>query len=149
MRLALKIVLGALLGGAGLLVLIVVGSAVFVPNYDCSSTSPAVARARALSQEELAALYAEMAELSSKEKLSPWFASVSLVDELPKRVAMLEPQKVRFDRPSIVLEGCFDHSVIMYFNGIPATKLARHEPGIDLQWGEFEPESGHEQLWAP
>lgn len=149
--LLLKILSGLVIG---IVVLLLCAMAVlrFVlgPVPDCGSNSPAVAKARALSQEELATLYDAMSLQMSAGKAGfrIWTAHEGL-DGLPSVITKLEPVVVHVtERPRITLAGCLDHYVILYFWGLSDQDSALSEPGIELQWGEAS-DSGSEVLWQP
>ena len=93
MRLRFKVAIGIGLGAAGYFAAPYIVFIFFAITKDCSSTSPAVAKARALSQKELAVLYEEMTDFSHK-RTSDWYSGSASDDELPEHVAALQPGKV-------------------------------------------------------
>lgn len=134
---------------AGALLLLALAALPFLLP-DCSSDSAAVARARSLSQEELAALYERMVTHleESDHQFTEGEDTLSSGYAVPRWISTLEPRNVRFNRPSVTLEGCMDHYVILSFHGIPGTSYESDPPGIELSWGEHE-DSGVTRLWSP
>ena len=114
------------------------------PPPDCGPDSAAVAKARALSDDQLTKLYDEMDDLAKQD---PTAYSVP-AESWPPAIAALRPRKVSIDvSPRIMLEGCFDHFVYLKFGGVPG-ELTPTEPKIVLSWGE-PPDVGAETLWRP
>jgi hypothetical protein len=112
------------------------------PLPDCGAQSPAVAKARQLSQSQLARLHAEMSDLARRD---PGAHSIS-AELWPSTIAALQPKKVSADlSPRITLEGCFDHYVFLKFEGT-SSQLGPGQPRILLSWGEG-PDAGEETLW--
>ena len=154
MRRSFKILLTVIVGVPAVLVAAVAAAfislALLVGGRDCGPDSPAVARAFALSQPELADLYKDM---SSLVQGNPEWPPLMLEPDsnMPESTRALEPRAVHVTPdPRITLEGCFDHYVIMNFYGLPgALEAPGHEPAIELTWGEYAPQAGSKVLWRP
>lgn len=110
---------------------------------DCSEDSPAAEYARDLPQERLARLYGEIKAISESEN---FVGRVSINSErAPTELSDLEYGYLVADSPRytrIMLEGCFDHHVVLRFMGLEGEE----PPSIILTWGEG-PGAGQEQLW--
>jgi hypothetical protein len=147
MRRGFKILLGAIVGIPVLLVAAFISLALIVgvPIFnmpDCGPNSPAVTRALALSQSELADLYKEMSSLAQRDPKAAWLKPESM----PAAIRDLNPHFVHIATgPRITLEGCFDEFVVMSFYGLPGQLDSDRDPSIVLVWGE----GSRQILWRP
>jgi hypothetical protein len=107
---------------------------------DCDENSAAVDEARALSQARLAQMYFDMERLHDSGETYNRVPKNS--DSAPPAFADIQYHNIILSnlRARLLLEGCFDHYVILYFEGI----VDDREPMIRLQWGEL---TGSKVLW--
>ena len=109
----------------------------------CSEGNPAVARARSLSQTELAFLYAEIFRLREENNQSS-IEYGAFGKKIPDNLRFLDAARIRpsGDPPNIMLAGCMDEFIDLRFSS-PDEK----DPGIQLSWaaGPYKTES--EMLW--
>ncbi|MDX2111881.1 MAG: hypothetical protein SFY80_16755 [Verrucomicrobiota bacterium] len=121
----------------------------------CDEKSRAVVMARSLSTERLEVLYEDMRihrrKLESEGDEKPRLREYnSITGNIPDEFSDLNPKKVRptGSDPNIMLEGCFDEFVYLFFNGIGENQRAGDSiPGIILVY-TGSPEHG-EVLWKP
>jgi len=115
----------------------------------CDEESEAVAYARSLSEERLARLYKDM-ELYSQSKDTPriGYAPKQENSDVPEAFADLDVVRVKPSWGVIVVQGCFDHGVYLYFRGIGISKDHKGKKQIAVGWGEVPPHSGTEVLWT-
>lgn len=119
-------------------------------DYDCSETSEAVAFARSLPAERLEKLYYDMERLSADKSFpTGGYASFELNEgeKFPEPFSDLEAVKIRPRDGNIMIEGCFDHYVMLYFEGYGRMKELQPDRRIILAWGEWEPDAGTQILW--
>lgn len=121
-----------------------------IRNYDCSESSEAVTYARSLSKERLEKLYYDMERLSTDPSMpTSGYCKIELKngESFPEPFSDLEVDEIRPADGRIMLEGCFDHFVIMFFEGFEHRGRIEAERRIVLVWGEFEPDAGSQVLW--
>ena len=114
--------------------------------YVCGESHPAVARARSLSQEQLAFLYAEIFQMRKKNagRRVEYYSN-----QIPKSLAFLKAIRIRpsAQRPNIMLAGCMDEYIYLNFSG-PDEK----SPGIVLSWAAGTTQNPYntasEMLWS-
>jgi hypothetical protein len=150
MRRILKGLLAVFVGlpvlfAAGFIALALLAGVPVFDMPDCGPDSPAVARALALSQPELADLYAEMSSLVQRTEPGARIEP----EAMPESFRALEPRALHvMPLPRVTMEGCFDHFVFMSFRGVAGSASLYHEPSIVLSWGEHD-DAGSKVLWHP
>lgn len=123
--------------------LFAVSQILFDDMSSCDEDSGAVTYARSLPQERLARLYQDVKSFAKEGRTLYRIESTS--DLAPFELADLRYHDILMDgsyRSRIMLEGCFDHYVILDFEGIYDGKAG----AIMLSWGEG-PGYGKQQLW--
>jgi len=137
-------------------ILLLVIVALFIPKIfmsnnisSCGEDSEAVAYARSLPKERLRKLYADMKRYSKRSDIPPEGYQLWLEkNKVPKEFTDLKVINVRPDRGYIVVEGCFDHYVLLKFKGIGyISRKNSIKDEIILSWGEYPVDSGSEVLW--
>lgn len=108
----------------------------------CDEQSEAVQFAKTLSQNRLDKLYADIKSFAESGQEFHRVESNSKVS--PEELSDLLYQDILLDglRSRILLKGCFDHYVILNFNGIYNDK----PDSIILSWGKGS-NYGKQQLW--
>ena len=109
---------------------------------DCSSDSKEVQYAKNINQERLALLYNQTKQLTEADVFLPKISSNS--EKAPKEFNDLEYINVHLigSTARFMLQGCFDHFVIIRINGINS----KQEASITLEYGEG-PDFKQEILW--
>ena len=123
-------------------ILIGVSRLILGPSANCTESSDSVKWARSLSQDRLSKLHRQMVVL---ERSDESYNRVELEsDRSPNELSDLIYHDILIDshRARLMLEGCFDHYVIMSFAGV----VDDNPPAVNLMWGEHN-ETGSEQLW--
>lgn len=115
------------------------------PN--CNEDSEAVSYARSLTQERLEKLYYDMERLSNDESIPAFGYRRKDGENLPEPFEDLKVVKIRPREGNIMIEGCFDHYVFLYFKGYDKRSKFETEKRIVLSWGEREPQAGTQVLW--
>lgn len=114
----------------------------FGDSRGCGKESEAADYARSLSQERLTKLYSDMEYYYRKnESKSEEFNSFDS-GSFPKEFEDLEVVRIRLGESHIMVEGCFDNYMYMYFRGVGNNE---EEKEIVLSYGEFE--TINEKLW--
>lgn len=107
----------------------------------CDKDSDAANYARSLSEERLTELYRDMERMYKMDE-GPYEGYTSFDKQgLPKEFSDLKIKRVRPKQTSIMVEGCFDHYMYMYFKGISNAEPKQ----IILRYGEHP--IGMEVLW--
>jgi hypothetical protein len=108
----------------------------------CDEQSEAVQYAKALSQNRLDKLYTDIKSFAESGREFHRVESNSQAS--PEELSDLLYQDILLDglRSRILLKGCFDHYVILKFNGI----YNEQPSSIILSWGEGS-NYGKQQLW--
>jgi len=117
------------------------------PIPSCTEDSDAVKYARSLSSERLSLLYEDMYKFYAN-KTSPiggYYVSSEEM-EIPIEFEDLKVARIRPADANIMIEGCFDHSVYLHFEGY-RFKDTLELKQIILSWGEHS-NAGKEVLWA-
>lgn len=109
----------------------------------CDEQSEKVKFAKSLSQERLYSLFESIKKYRSEGHTHP-FEKGSQHSPIPKEFSDIDPLKIRVERklPTIMLEGCFDHFVLLLFYGVEEEGKGK----ILLQWGEGST-GGRQLLW--
>ena len=120
---------------------------IFTPVPNCDEGSEAVAYGRSLTQYSLQRLFIDMEAFSRESHGAPRDISTPPGDTLPPPFADIDAVFVRLrnQRLMIRLEGCFDHHVDLWFDGI--LEQDKRPRQIVLSWGQFS-HSGYEVLWS-
>ncbi len=110
----------------------------------CWEDSEAVNRARALSAERLSALYRDMKTYATADSTPlQGYSRIPGDRAIPVAFADLGAAKVRPAQANIMLEGCMDAYVDLWFEGLTNPG----EPArIVLTWGDHH-ETGQQVLW--
>mgnify|MGYP001341454022 CR=1 FL=1 len=82
----------------------------------CDASSPAVAYANGLTQARLGKLYADMEVYSKNPNVTVYGYNFSDMTSVPRDFSDLKVTKVRPKLGTVVVEGCFDHHVLLRFD---------------------------------
>ncbi len=116
--------------------LLVVGFGILMgESRGCGKDSEAAEYARSLSQDRLAQLYNDMEIYYSQRKSSHEDIHMYNKEQIPETFSDLEVTRISPSRAHIMVEGCFDNYMYMYFNGIENSSDKKE---IILSYGEFE-----------
>ncbi|WP_339075412.1 hypothetical protein [Teredinibacter turnerae] len=121
--------------------LMVLAGLMFGDSRGCGKDSEAAEYARSVSQERLAKLYKDMEiyYLNSEGEFDDIYLQSN--QDIPIEFRDLEVVRISPGRNHIMVEGCFDNYMYMYFRGIST----KEEKEIILSYGEFE--VINEKLW--
>ena len=120
-------------------------SSCYDPASNCDENSDAVGYARSLSDVRLARIFEDAhSDLAEGKEL---YRAGPSRDNGPEWLSDIEYHDVIIShtRSRIMLQGCFDHYVLMQIDGLGGSTDG-DDPAIVLTWGEG-PEAGSEILW--
>ena len=116
----------------------------FLGINNCNENSEAVAYARNLSNERLGRLYASMMNYSQSVDTSViGYGNDSYLPELPPEFQDIKAIRVDPVRGDILLAGCFDEFVHLWFKNLDGDG----QPKIELTWGAAPGENRREIIW--